>query len=170
MFDAYATNLYGSNLWDLFGKASERLYKSYNVAIRNILQLDRCTHRYLIEPVSGVMHLKTMLCSRFVSFHNSLKTSSKFPVRFLAAIVENDLRTVHGRNLTEIARQCNVTIDQLKPNIVKKNIRYNDIPEAEKWRVGLCNELISIRDNGDNHLANFDSEELACLLRYVCVA
>ena len=81
----------------------------------------------------------------------------------------NDLRTVHGRNLAEIARQCNVTIDQLKPNIVKKNIRYNVIPEAEKWRVGLCNELISIRDNGNNHLANFDSEELACLLRYVCV-
>ena len=48
-------------------KKCEKLYKSYNVALRNILRIDRCSHRYLLEPLSRVLHLKTMLSSKFVS-------------------------------------------------------------------------------------------------------
>ena len=111
-----------------------------------------------------------MLASRFVTFHQSLITSTKLPVRFLARLFENDLRTVHGRNLAEIAAQWCVKIDQLKPYLVKKKcVRYLDIPEDEEWRIGLCNELISIRDSDNVLLPGFDSEELNSLLRYVCV-
>ena len=47
LLKSFATNMYGSNLWNLFGKDSEKLYISYNAAMRNILNIDRRTHRYL---------------------------------------------------------------------------------------------------------------------------
>ena len=68
------------------------LYSSYNVTLR----VDRCTHRYLIEPLSKCLHLKTMLASRYSTFHNSLVKSKKLPVRFFARISKSDKRTVWG--------------------------------------------------------------------------
>ena len=41
IFNSCAATLYGSNLWDLIGNDCQRLYRSYNVAIRNILKVDR---------------------------------------------------------------------------------------------------------------------------------
>ena len=127
IFQSYVTNLYGSNLWDLFGKECEKLYTSYNVAIRNILKVDRCTHRYLIEAMSEIPHLKSMLCSRFVTFHQSLRKSPKFPVRFLSKLVESDLRTVHGKNLAGIASKCDLNEESpnlLRTKLVKEKLIY----------------------------------------------
>ena len=86
LMNSYALCIYGSNLWDIFSSDCERLYTSYNVAIRNILKVDRCTYRYLIEPLPDSIHLKTMIQSRYVSFYKSLRQCNKLPVRFLAHI------------------------------------------------------------------------------------
>ena len=165
-------SFYGSNLWDLFGKDSERLYSCYNVAIRNIFRVNRCTHRFLIQPISNSIHLKTVLASKFVSFHRSLMSSNKFPVRFLARLVEKDLRIVHGRNLHEIASQCNLgyspDLSLIKPNLVKKNVEYKPIPEEDKWKVSICQELLSARDDV-LELPGFTSDKEAELLDYLCV-
>ena len=58
---SFATSFTGSQLWDLFSNECERLYKSWNVTIRQVFNLDRKTQRSLIEPISGFNHLKTML-------------------------------------------------------------------------------------------------------------
>ena len=172
LLNTSAMSFYGSNLWDLFGKESERLYNCYNVAIRNIFRVNRCTHRFLIKPISNSIHLKTILASKFVSFHRSLISSNKFPVRFLARLVEKDLRTVHGRNLHEIASQCNLgyspDLSLLKPNLVKKNVEYKPIPEEDKWKVSICQELLSARDDV-LELPGFTSDEDAELPDYLCV-
>ena len=93
IMNIYTTSFYGSYLWDIFSQDVERLYKSWNVAIRQIYNVSRCTHRYLIEKLYKSMHPKTMLCSRYVGFYRSLVGSSKLPVRFLARLFENDKRT-----------------------------------------------------------------------------
>ena len=168
LFNATAMTFYGSNLWDLFSKNSERVYKSYNVAIRNILHLDRCTHRFLIEPLSNSIHLKTALASKFVSFHNSLITSSKKPVRFLARLVENDHRTVHGRNLSAIVQLCDMkNFSDLKPKLVKEHLSYMPTPEAEKWKSSMCKELLRVRGN-DIEIPGFTNDEEEYLLKYLC--
>ena len=123
LLNSFATNIYGSNLWYLFGKDCEKLYTSYNVAIRMIMNLDRCTHRYLVEPLSNALHLKTLLTSRFITFHQSLITSPKLPVRFLARLYEHDLRTIHGKNLSEIAETCGEPIELLTSSKVKDGLR-----------------------------------------------
>ena len=64
----FATNLYGSNLRNLFGKDCEKLYTCYNIAVRNILNIDRCFHCYMLESVSETLHFKAMLLNRSV-FH-----------------------------------------------------------------------------------------------------
>ena len=168
-----AMTLYGSNLWNLFSKDCERLYTSYNVAIRNILNLDRCSHRFLLEPLSNALHLKTVLLSKFVGFHKALITSKKFPVCFLARLLENDLRSVHGKNLSEIARMCHMghspDIEKLKPAMVKDKVRYRVIPDDETWRIDMCKELMNLRRNDDIQVVGFTTDELEELLTFLCV-
>ena len=141
---SFAMNIYGSNLWDIFGKDCERLYASFNVAIRNVFKVDRCTHRYMIEPLSEMPHLKTMLASKFISFHDSLVNSKKFSVRFLARISESDLRTV--------SELCGIKIEKLTPKIVKANLRYKNVEADDKWRIDMTKELLDLRDKDELYL------------------
>ena len=59
----YACNLYGSNTWDLFSPECQRLFTSYNVAVRTILKLPKTTHRYLLESLTDFPHLFVQLIS-----------------------------------------------------------------------------------------------------------
>ena len=63
------------------------------LAVKVLFDLPRETHRYFIEPVSETLHLKTMLCSRFLSFFNSLQTSNKMAVRLLSNLCKNNRMT-----------------------------------------------------------------------------
>ena len=78
------------------------------MSIRLACHVPWTTHRYLIEGVSGCLHLKVMLASRLVKFLGSLKGSSKMGIRLLAGISELDRRTVLGRNICNIAAEVDV--------------------------------------------------------------
>ena len=54
----YNSHFYGSVLWNLFEKEADMLYNTWSVSVRKMFGLDRCTHRYLIEPISDMQHIK----------------------------------------------------------------------------------------------------------------
>ena len=168
-----ASSWYGSNTWNIFSSDCERLYTSYNVTIRIVLQVDRCTHRYLIEPLSECLHLKTRIASRFVTFYNSLISSKKLPVRFLARICEKDLRTVLGRTLSTLLTKCQLKPEELpllNSNLVKNKLCYREVPDDELWRVSLCKEMLRIQHGNQLELPGFENEECEELLKFACVS
>ena len=168
ILNIYTTSFYGSNLWDIFSKDCERLYKSWNVAMRLIFEVSRCTHRYLIETMSQSLHPKTMLCSRYVGFYKSLIQSSKLSVRILVKLSEGDQRTVLGRTLFTLCRLSNVpTSNLLTCQLVKKSIKYFDVPEAEDWRVDMVGELLKLRKETLS-LPGFNLDEIQDILDFVC--
>ena len=62
------THFYGSVLWDLRSVEVTKLEKSWNVSVRRTFNLPWDTHCYLIEPVSNVPHIRTILAKRFLNF------------------------------------------------------------------------------------------------------
>ena len=56
LINIFASSFYGSGLWDLSSTTCDRLYKSWNVAVRVCFDVPPTTHRYLIEPLSGMPH------------------------------------------------------------------------------------------------------------------
>ena len=61
-------------VWDLFCVNTVKLYTSWNIAFRILFGLPRQTDRYFIELISEQIHLKTMLCSRFVAFCKGIES------------------------------------------------------------------------------------------------
>ena len=87
LISSYAISLYGSSTWNLFSKDCDRLYNSWNVCVRNVFNIDRKTHRRLIEPISSSPHLKTLLLARQKDFFERVMCSKKFEVRFIANLI-----------------------------------------------------------------------------------
>ena len=64
LYEIYTQSFYGSNLWDLFGSNCDKIYRAYNVTVRQTFKVPRETHRYLIELISECIHPKVFQISK----------------------------------------------------------------------------------------------------------
>ena len=167
LLNIYAVSFHGSGLWDLYSSACDRLYKSWNVTVRSTWKVPNTTHRYLIEDISGSLHLKVMLSSRYAGFVRSLLDSPKYGVRVMASWCLGDRRTVLGQTMSNVAAECGVSRSGSSlptPAIVKKHLKYFDVPNQETWRTGPLGELL----NSDLKVPGFDDDELGDIISFLC--
>ena len=59
-------------------------------------------------------------------------------------------------------------LPRLNSNMVKKKVKYRDVPLGEEWRINIGKELLKIRNGTDMELPGFTSEECDKLMQYVC--
>ena len=143
----YNSHFHGSVLWDLFGLDAARIYKTWNTSIRKMFRLDRTTHRYFIEPVSNVPHIKISFIKRFIKFSEKLSCSTKICARNIFHSTKHDCRSNIGRNLRAIMKYCD------KPRICDittielTKLSYQPVPIDKSWEIQLVKELIDVRDN-----------------------
>ena len=135
LFNIYTKSFYGSNLWNINSNECQRLYSSWNIAVRECFQISRLTHRYLIEEISQFFHPLVDISSRLVKFDKSLTESTKPAIRILATVKRKDCRTSHGTNMKFIANRCDISsIDDLTPHLVKSSMRkYGDWISSLKY-------------------------------------
>ena len=136
------------------------------MAVRLAWKVPYRTHRYLIEGISGCLHPKVMLASRHVKFMEQLKSSSKMGVRVLASLATTDLRTVMGRTAAGLAQECGSKIEDVTPSLVKRKMKYFDIPDNEKWRLGVIQELVA----ENLFIPGFTDDEASDILETLCTS
>ena len=158
---------FGSHLWDLYSQQVDKIYKFWNITIRNIFSLPWKSHRYWIEIVSNCLHPKTFLTSRFVTFVRSLMSCRKSEVRFLASLCAEDHRTVVGKTLSRIASETSTLATLLTPTVVKNSLRYFDCPLEETWRISLLQELLESRRN-KLKVENMRQEDMDDMINFLC--
>ena len=88
-------------------------------------------------------------------------------IRTLATLNKDDLTTTYGRNLYNIGRCCNLPVNCLTPQLVKGNMTYFTIPEAELWRIAIIEDILALRNN-EMSLTGFSYVELKDILDHVC--
>ena len=170
LLNIYGTSFYGSCLWDLHSQEVDRIYKSWNVTVRNVFNLPWSTHKYFVESVSACAHPKTLLASRYIKFADSLSSSRKTSVRYLANLVKSDNRTLFGRTLGKIRSECGVaSLSLLTPKLVKTNLKYFAVPQAESWRVNILKELLEARGKKCD-ITDFRREEISTMIDHICTS
>lgn len=167
LYSIYACDFYGSQLWDFNSDNVLKLYNSWNVSIRILFDVPRNAHRYLIEPLSRCLHIKTLLASRFVAFSEKLNCTKKLCIRLLYNLFKNDHRTILCKNLNSIADDCHILVDDLSKHNVKQNLTFSKIPDDQTWKVPLICELIDIKSNLIS-VDNFDYQELNEMIIFLC--
>ena len=131
--------------------------------VRFIFFLPRESHRYFIEEVSKSCHVKVLLASRLVKFHDMLLQSKRPSIQLLAKINQSDCRTTFGNNLQQIAKNCAVESSDLSSDIVRENMKFHIVPTDDEWKVPTVRDLIQLR-NGCSTLSESDRNELTNML------
>ena len=164
----YNTHFYGSVLWGASTKEVNKLEKSWNVCIRKTFKLPWQTHCYLIEAISEQDHLRTIMTRRFLSFIQALRNSKKGVLRHILRLIEYDTLSVTGRNLRMILIKTGMhDIRSLKPN--NYNLKYEEVPVNEEYRVSFIKELINI-EQSELEVPGFEGDELREILQHLCVS
>ena len=76
--------------------------------------------------------------------------------------------SVFGRRMFRIQSECEVlSLDDLSPSLVKKKLKYMDIPPSEHWRSRPLKELLlTRRDLVD--IENIEKTDIQLMIEYLC--
>ena len=95
-----------------------------------------------------------------------LKQVLSFALDFFLIYV-NDLNTVLGRNLFSIANDCSVNPSDLRKMLVKKQMKYFDVPLEHEWKVPVLKELLNTRMN-NLYVEGFDDYVITEMINMFC--
>ena len=73
----YNSHYTGSQLWKFGSREQEKFEGTYNRSVKIFFDLPWATHRYFIEPLTGVPHMRRLLVKRYVSLIEKIRASSK---------------------------------------------------------------------------------------------
>ena len=157
-----------SSLWQLTSDEYHKLTRSWNTAVKMIWDLPHSTHIRLLEPLSPVTHLESVLTGRYIGFVESLSKSAKPLVRLLFSKCSSDLGSQTGQNINFLLnKHSKPTLNSLicERNIIKKGV-VSPVSENEKWKLPLIEELCLIQKGF--LVSEFDEPELGEILNYIC--
>ena len=125
------------------------------------------THRYFLEPLSGLKYLKFTLFTRFLNFIAQIEKSPKILPNILLQAFKHDCRSIMGSNLR------NIMLLTTKDNIAKlvnsdiTEIVYMPVPDHEGWRIDMLQELIDVKW-GDTEITNLEENEIDDIIAEIC--
>ena len=163
----FNSHFYGSVLWNLYERESNMLYNTWSVSVRKMFRVDRKTHRYLIEPMSRMQHIKSALRQRFIGFMKRLASSRKSVLRHAFKVFSKDCRSTTGANVRNILLESGaVLFEQLSMSDIRR-IEFHRTPTEEQWRISVINDLINIRDGMDDDIG-WTKDDINETLEYLC--
>jgi hypothetical protein len=167
MNNIYNSHFYGSVLWNLFGSGALSIESSYNRSVKVMLDLPWATHRSLIQPLTGEVHVKLVLIKRFLIFLEKIECSGKTPLIMLLNEAKRDVRSITGSNLRNIMILVGKTsVDEVNVGDVE-SISYFNLSEDQKWKISHIQEIINAKA-GNLEIPGFEFEELETILSHLC--
>ena len=137
--------------------------------MRLMLDIPRETHRYLIEPLSKVTHIRKILIKRFLTFLNQIRTSNKNATKFLLETIISDTRSTTGSNLRNILLQTDkADVRQLVPADAYQ-VKYHSMAPDDEWKLGFINDIIEAK-NGKIEVPNISDSDLDDMLTVLCTS
>lgn len=156
LISVFDMDFYGSNLWDLYGGISTKLFNQWNVLVRKCWNLPRSSHSYLVENLCNE-HLSSILRQRQVSFEERLKQSKN-------TLVGDLFWHVHLSNSSMIG------LARINRRITgfKKGDRYNrSLPKEEEWICPVLFDLFTAKYNADVSISGVSDAEIDGMIDYL---
>ena len=143
----YAAHFYGSMLWDLYGKAANQVFRSWNTCVKLAWGVPRWTHNYYVEHVlsAGIPHVRQQIICQYLGFFKNLRSSASPEIQLLVNMVGRDAGSVLGSNLLRIEEEFG--LDPWGTSSVKLGqvYKYYAVPEVDEWRLPLLVKLLDQR-------------------------
>ena len=164
----YCCDGYGSMLWSLCSDSAESFFKAWNTAVKLVYNVPRSTFTYLVEGflATGHMTLRNQVLSRYPGFVQSLLNSPSKEVRLLANIVARNPESTTYKNIKYIENLTDKSPWDYSGLVIRKRLPVQQIPDGEKWRIGLISKLLDMRRQ--KHLCVEDNTRISAWLDSLC--
>ena len=107
-------------------------------------------NRYLIEPLSGTSHVKSILVKRFLTFLEQIRKSKKCASKHLLNSIIFDTRSTTGSNLRNILLNTGKSqIQEIVPNDAFE-VKYHPIKSQDKWKLPFINDIIEHKNDQES--------------------
>ena len=142
--------------------------RAWNTVVEIVWDLPPPTHKNILEPLSPVPHLESVLIGRYIGFLQSLAQSCKSVVQLIFSSCCGNCSTNTGKNLKYLLDKYSMA--SLKDLISeKKNIKKSKLyplAEEEYWKLNLIEEICLIKKKLVD--IEFDEKELDEILFLLC--
>jgi hypothetical protein len=138
---------YGSVLWRLDSQAATSYFKAYSSCVRRINRLPQNTFSYLVEGhlSQGLAPLRNLVLGRYPAFFQRMAWGPSREVTILAELAAGDKRTVTAGNLVHVSALTGLDCATAGWLDLKAALPVKEVPDCEKWRLGLLDSLMSRR-------------------------
>lgn len=169
LLSIYSTALYGSSLWQLNSDEHLQLNRSWNTAMKIIWDLPHSTHKRLLESLSEVPHLESVLHGRFIGFVDSLSQSKKSPIGLIFKSCIGNMSTQTGQNMRYLMdKYMKETLrDLVEERDSIKKLRVYKIEDEELWKIPILKDMALFK-KGLIEIDVFDEQEAEAILGLVC--
>ena len=159
---------YGSVLWRLESQAATAFFNSYSSCIRRLYRLPLNTFSYLVEGhlSSGLAPLRNLVLARVPTFFQRLLTSPSREVAIMANMSSGDARTITASNLRMMNNVTGLDCTVADKISVKNALPIKQVPEGEKWRLGLLDHLLELRSQLEKE--GSDVKRVVAMLSSLC--
>ena len=164
-----AMDAYGCMLWSLSNETTQKFFRCWNTLVKIIYNIPRSTYTYLIEGffASQSTSLRSQILSRYATFYWKLVNSSSSEIRAISRIVEKDPRSPSYSNLRYITSLT--SLDQpymYSKQRIKIALPRKEVPDGEKWRLGLLVSLLELRRV--KNVKAEDSKSICAMIDSLC--
>ena len=131
----YASHLFGSNLWALYGNRAGMAWRCWDRAVKLAWRVPLSTHRYTVANLLSAefLSLRQKLLPQYVGFFKSLLTSASTEVQLVANIVARNAATCTGRNLKLISDEFSVNTWLATAQQVREKFPLCEVPPEQDW-------------------------------------
>ena len=147
----YGTSFYGSALWDLYGTAANKLYTTWNIAVRRLFNLPYRTHCRFLDDISELTHINVFLKVRFAKFIKTLLTSENILIKNMLQYTLSSTMFCTGLTLNRILLEFDIfspsafssTCINVPSMILLKYNHRNDLSIEDKYHCSVIKEMIN---------------------------
>ena len=160
---SYVFHLYGCQLWDISDDSCNKLWAVWHRTIKLAYDLPHATHRYLLNDLVQLDHIKKVVLKRFTKFYQTINTCDIPQVRILNDIQSKDVRSTYCRNINHTLRVAGV---RNMNEVNFSNISINPVPPGLEWRIPLLRDLLHNREFGSEILTK---NKINIIITEICV-
>jgi hypothetical protein len=133
--NVYASHLFGSNLWALYGNRAGMAWRCWDRAVKLAWRVPLSTHRYTVANLLSAecMSLRKKILPQYSGFFQSLLTSASTEVQLVANIVGRNVSTNTGRNLKLMEDEFSVSPWVATASQIREKYPGCEVPPEQEW-------------------------------------
>ena len=155
-------------LWPLESDQAQQYFRAWNTAVKLSYGVTRKTFTYLVEGylAGSETSLRNQVVGRYPDFLQSLLQSPSLEVQVLSRVAVADPSSTTRKNIEYVKLLSGLHPAQYGSARVKAALPISTVPEEQRWRLGLLDSLLSMRQK--KYQSQEDSSRVDAMLTSLC--